>query len=328
MRQVASPTGYAGIGLDLGVGHLTAVAVDRGGRQILTWHRSYPPRGTAPGPAIAYAARLARTAAALVRAQGGTVAGLSVAVPGMVDRAGVVRSAPALAWNDVDLQGRLERALGDTGFPVGVDNGATLAALAEHRYGSHAGTPNLVYLADHAGTGVINAGVALRAGGNGAEPDHLPTIEVPVDLAAAACACEHVPCLATVSGLGTLLLGTRFDRRDGPAEPHLEVADLVRRAAAGDRRVLAALAEFGRWLGYTIGTLVNLFDPEIVLLGGYHATLAPWSLPAARRAARSMEATPDHGRVRLAVSALGHEAAALGGATTALTAATPRETTR
>ncbi|HEX6685040.1 MAG TPA: ROK family protein [Candidatus Limnocylindrales bacterium] len=210
----------------------------------------------------------------------------------MVDRAGVVRSAPALAWKDIDLRGRLERALGDTGFPVGVDSGVMLAALAEHRYGSHAGTSNMVYLPDHAGAGVgvVNGGVALRSG----RP-------------------------ATVSGLSTLLLRTRFEAADGlAAERHLEVADLVRRARAGDQRVLAALGEFGAWLGNTVGILVNLFDPQTVLLGGYHAALAPWTLPAIERTARSIAATPEHARVRLAVSALGHEAAALGGAATAL----------
>ncbi len=320
---VIDGSGYAGIGLAVGVDNLTAIAVDLAGRRVLTWRRSFAVPDKPPSRVVAELARLARRAVARVQAAGGSVVGLTVAVPGLVDPAGVVCSAPALDWRDLELRPALERALGAPEYPVGVDSDATLGAVAEYRYGAHAGTPHLAYLTGEVGVrvGLISGGVPVRgARGYAGELGHLP-----VAPAGPVCSCGRTGCLEAVAGVDALL------RRigGGPREANgardlsardLEVADLARRAAAGEDRVRTAIHELGTGLGYAVALLGNLLDPEVIVLGGHYAPLSPWLLPAVEREHRALAVAPVAGGFAIAASNLGYEASALGGAAVVLDA--------
>ncbi len=285
-------SGYVGLGVEVGVDHLTAVAVDLADRRVLTWRRSFVTPGRRPGRVIAEVATLTRHAAARVQAEGGTVVGFGVAVPGLVDSAGVVRRAPALDWTDVELRAGVVRALRGPDYPVSVDTSARFGAVAEYRYGALAGTAHLAYLAGPpgGGVGVINGGVPLRG----------------------------------ANGYGGVLveLDALLERGDSGA-PDLtlqgvEVEQLARRAHAGEQPVLAGLREMGCRLGRSVAVLVDLLDPAAVVLGGSYGPVAPWLLPAVAHEVRQI--APRAGAVRLAASTLGHEAAALGAAALPLTA--------
>ena len=291
---VLDGSGYVGIGIELGTDHLTAIAVDLAGRRVLTWRQSWSAAHRGAGRRMAELIGLARRAAARVRGTGGTVVGLNVAVPGLVDSAGVVRRADALGWTDVELRRSLERALADPAHPIGVHDNATLGALAEYRYGVHAGTAHLLYLAGPPGgaVGIINAGVPLRgAHGYGGVFGH-----------------AGVPLPHTGADSGA-----RF-----PVD--LDVELLARRAGAGDEPPLAALDEVGSRLGPGLAVLVNLLDPAAVLLGGHYAPLARWLVPPIERELRPHTVAPDAGALRIAASTHGYEAPALGGAVLALDA--------
>ena len=97
-----------------------------------------------------------------------------------------------------------------------------------------------------------------------------------------------------------------------------EVDDLVRRARAQDPAVLQALRTAGRHLGRGLAVLSNVVNPELIILGGYYAPLAPWLSPVAEQEVRARTAAPDAGGCRIVVSALGHSAAATGGAASIL----------
>ena len=99
--------------------------------------------------------------------------------------------------------------------------------------------------------------------------------------------------------------------RVGPEE---KVAHVVRRAQAGDERVIAALQRHGHWLGTGLATLVNVFNPEVVILGGFFRDVAPWMLDEAEETMRAFSIAPDAGGCQLSVSTLGFSAAALGAA--------------
>jgi hypothetical protein len=135
---------YAAIGIEVNADYLAAVAIDLAGTRLLSWRRSFTGLTVSASRATAAIAALARRAVARVGREGRRVLGLTVGVPGLVDASGAVRLAPNLDWRDLDLHSDLVRALGDPDFPVAVENDANLAAMAEHRYGPHAGTPNLV----------------------------------------------------------------------------------------------------------------------------------------------------------------------------------------
>ncbi len=79
-------------------------------------------------------------------------------------------------------------------------------------------------------------------------------------------------------------------------------------------RTLAVLRELGRWIGVGAANLANVFDPQVIILGGYFADLGAWVLPVAQEAleAGTLARTGEH--LHLATSTLGFTAAAQGGA--------------
>ncbi|WP_308425760.1 ROK family transcriptional regulator [Sphaerisporangium melleum] len=301
---------YAAIGIEVNVDHLTAVAIDLAGTELLSWRRSFPGAAATPGQTVAAVAALARRVLNRMAKEARQVLGLTVAVPGLVDVNGSVGIAPNLGWRDVDLSGDLAKALRDPGFPVLVDNDANLAALAEHRFGPHGGVADLVYLTGEVGVG---AGVILdgrlRRGGRGfaGEIGHIQ-----VDPAGAQCRCGRRGCLEAVAGMAAVLHDTAPDAT--PAELEPEIEDIVRLARGADPSVLGTLAGIGGELGKGVAVIANMLNPEVVVLGGYYVALAPWVLPAAQAEFARRSVAPDGGGTRLVASTLGYRAAALGAA--------------
>jgi predicted NBD/HSP70 family sugar kinase len=311
---------YAAIGLEVNADYLMAVALDLAGEPLLSWRRSFAGLNVSPGKAVAAVAALARRAVTKVTRDHRQVLGMTVGVPGLVDSRGTVRVAPNLGWHDVDLAAQLVEALSDPPFPVTVDNDANLAATAEHSWGAYAGTANLVYLTGEVGigAGVIVDGRLLRGGlGFTGELGHIQ-----LDPAGPECACGRRGCLEALAGIGGLLRRTNPEAFADPAvtdwEP--EVEEVVRRARAGDKLTLDALAEVGGWLGHGAAILANVVNPEVIVLGGYFVPLAPWLLPAAQEQLLRRALAPDAGGARIVASSFGHEAAATGGAAEVLAA--------
>ncbi|MEN3307655.1 MAG: hypothetical protein V7603_3857 [Micromonosporaceae bacterium] len=300
---------YAAVGLEVTTDHLAVIAIDLGGERLLSWRRAFTGRGAPANKSLATITALARRALSRLHDDGRQVLGLTVGVAGLVDGDGVARFAPNLGWRDVPVRQALAHSLGEPGFAVTVDNDANLAVRAEHRYGAHAGTANLVYLTSEVGVGagIVADGQLLHGGrGYAGEIGHLPVVP-----GGPACACGRRGCLEAVASVGSLL---RRLGDDEPVDLEPEVADLVRRARAHEPQVLAALRDLGQHLGHGVALLANLVNPEVVILGGYYVPLAPWLLPTAQDELRAGAVAPEAGGCRLVASALGQDAAALGGA--------------
>jgi hypothetical protein len=150
---VLDGSAYATIGLEVGARGLTALGCDAAGEQILRWHRAGPGVDAGPAKTIAAVVALARRAISTVQSSGRQVLGITVGVPGLVNRDGAVVLAAGLGWSDVPLRAELAAALGRPDIPVTVDNDASLGVLAEHLYGPYAGTANLIQLTGDTGVG-------------------------------------------------------------------------------------------------------------------------------------------------------------------------------
>ncbi|GAA4205565.1 ROK family protein [Streptosporangium oxazolinicum] len=299
---------YAAIGIEVNVDYVTAVAVDLAGERLLSWRRSFSGAAGTAAQAMATVAGIVRRVATRMAKEERQILGLTVGVPGLIDADGTVRIAPNLGWRDADLCGDLTRALRDPGFPVQVDNDANLAALAEYRFGPHAGTANLVYLTGEigVGAGIILDGRLRRGGqGYGGEIGHIQ-----LDPFGAECRCGRLGCLEAVAGIGAVLEHAAIS----PAEVEVELDEVVRLARAGDARTLALLSSVGHNLGKGVALMANLLNPEVVILGGYYVPLAPWLLPSVETETRGRTIAPDAGGCRVVASTLGYGAAALGGA--------------
>ncbi|MFF4209403.1 ROK family protein [Streptomyces sp. NPDC001796] len=293
-----SGRGPAGIGAEIGVDHLAVCAVDLRGDVRARAVRHGTSRGRPPQPVLGELTALIRQVVEEAEREGLWPAGLAVAVPGLVARdARTVVRAPNLDWHDVDLGPLLPDEL-----PLTVDNEANFGSLAELWLGDD--TPrDFVHVSAEIGIGgaVVVDGRLLRGTrGFAGELGH-----VPVRPEGPACACGGRGCLEQYAGEEAVLRAAGLT----PGEDRVEL--LAERAAKGDREVLRALRGAGTALGVALTGAVNLLDPEVVVLGGALAALAPWLLPSLERELARRTAGP---ACAVSVSRLGSEGPLLGAA--------------
>ena len=315
-----------GIGLEVNVDYLATCTVDLGGtvrrRELVA-----DDLGRAdPEAILARAAAVLRTAVDDARRGGDRLAGVVVAVPGLVEAAsGTVRLAPNLGWRDVPLLAELVRRTGLAGVPVRLDNEANLAALGELWCAGHSrpdATPleSFLLVSGEIGVGaaiVLEGELFTGMRGFGGEIGHLPlTADGPP------CRCGSRGCLEQYAGQGAILrragltdpAATTTGRPGGPVE------SLLAGAAAGDERVLGAVREAGEALGTGLAMAINLLDVETVVLGGLYALLAPWLIePVVEQLSHRVLAWR-WAPTEVLVSGLGADGAVRGAATSAVRA--------
>jgi predicted NBD/HSP70 family sugar kinase len=295
------------LALEIAVDSLAAARVGLGG-EVLGVVRVDRPRSHSSAPEIvADLTDLATELERLTRVGDRTI-GVGVAVVGVVRRSdGLVPMAPNLGWTDVPLGSLLERALA-VDAPIFIANEADLGALAEHRRGAAMGTDDVVFISGEVGVGggLIVAGRPLTgAAGYGGEVGH-----VPVNPAGIACRCGSVGCWETEVGEEALL------RRAGhpPGGGSSEVAAVLREAAEGSPMALSALDEVGRWLGLGLAGLVNVLNPELVVLGGLFGRIHPFVVGAFQREFDRRVLPAPRRLVRVVPTTLGMDASLLGAA--------------
>jgi predicted NBD/HSP70 family sugar kinase len=98
------------------------------------------------------------------------------------------------------------------------------------------------------------------------------------------------------------------------------VDEILRRAHSGDQRAFTALGEIGRWLGIGIGNLINVFNPDLVVIGGFFHPLYPFLEQAVNDAAKRVALTAPWMSCSIRASAIGVDAALVGAAELALAA--------
>ncbi|MGH8874236.1 MAG: ROK family protein, partial [Acidimicrobiia bacterium] len=194
-----------------------------------------------------------------------------------------------------------------------VANEADLGALAEYRRGVGSGVGHLIYVSGEAGigAGIIQDGKPmLGSAGYAGEAGH--TL---INPDGKKCRCGAIGCWETEAGEAALARHAGIP----VTVARLGVLDAVMaRARAGDERTLAAIAEVGRWLGLGIGNLINVFNPELVVLGGFYQALFPFLESSVVEGAR-LQALDAHGDVAtITSSGLGSDAPLIGAAELAL----------
>ena len=227
-------------------------------------HRVRRETDGAPSPEAA-AALAADVVAGLRRELAGldAVVGVGAAVPGLVRAEdGHVLLAPHLGWEDEPFAARLAEALQ---LPVRAANDANLGSLAESRYGAAVGAADVVYLngsASGIGGGAVVGGVPLHGGAGYAGEFGHTRVSVP----GLPCHCGRSGCLETEVSLAGLLAALGLARAD--------LDELQRAIAAGPSPALQAEATRQLdLLGSALTDLVNIFNPQLVVLGGFLAAL-------------------------------------------------------
>ena len=258
------------VAFDLRVERTIVALVGLGGEVLM--RREQRHRRTSHTPEAAVRNIVSLTTQVLAQApRGASWVGVGIGVPGIVDQSdGRVRLAPNLGWADVPLGDKVRDALQERyGYApnVTVGNDADLGAIAEHARGVGASCRNLIYLSWEVGIGggvIIDGRLMVGAGGYGGEVGHMI-----VNPNGVVCRCGATGCWETEIGRDAMIRSTGLSVQD------TEVADVLAAASAGDRKAQAAIDEVGDWLGIGLANLVNIFNPEVIVVGGNLRVLLP-----------------------------------------------------
>jgi glucokinase len=199
------------------------------------------------------------------------IAALGFGLPSPIDqRSGRALQAVNIPLKDIDFRARMKERFG---LPVGIENDANAAAYAEFRFGAARDVESMIMLTlgTGCGGGAVIDGKLFRGW---AEFGHI-VIEY-----------DGLPCQGTCTGRGHLepyVTGTAATKlAQAEFGPAVDAHRLVRLADEGEARAVEILAGIGRRLGAGIGSLVNIFNPELVVIGGGFAAAGDFVLDPAR----------------------------------------------
>ena len=308
------------VGAEVNIDYVSVLVLSLRGQILAERRLALDTANAEPGPVLARLARLLNTVMKGLAKADIRPVGLTIAVPGLVEvSTGVLHSAPNLGWTDVAIAGEIRRLLDDPSYPILVDNEANLAALAEIESQGSNRSENLILLTGAAGIGggIVAGGQLLRgAYGFAGEVGHMR-----VRSGGPYCGCGRQGCWEAAVGLNALLAAAAPEN-DPVRDPSLDVerrlAEIARRARSGNERLLVAIAEIDQWLAVGAGILINVFNPERLVLGGYFAALQPWIATTLRQELDRHVFAGNAVATRVEFSTLGFSGSVRGGASQVL----------
>jgi glucokinase len=282
------------IGVDLGGTKILAGVVDDRGQ--VERRREYPT------PTASQDELLAGLDAAIEELLTDDTAALGFGLPSPIDqKAGRALQAVNIPLDEsVDFRGRMRERFA---LPVGIENDANAAAYAEFRFGAARDVETMVMLTlgTGCGGGAVVDGKLFRGW---AEFGHMVIVH------------DGIPCQGTCTGRGHLepyvtgVAATKLAQAEfGPA---VDAHRLVRLASEGEQRAVEILDGIGRHLGSGIGTLVNIFNPELVVIGGGFAAAGDFVLDPAREVMRREALAHAGDRIPIVRAELGTAAGLIG----------------
>jgi len=225
---------------------------------------------------------------------------IGVGVPGpILYEKGIVIEPPNLpGWKRVNLKKILEK---EFKVPVFIDNDANCAALAEARFGAGRKARHFIYMTISTGIGggiIIDKKLYRGAIGAAGEFGHMI-----IDSRGYTCGCGNVGCLEALSS------GTAIKKRSGMDAIAVELA-----ARQGDKKAIRVIEQTAHYLAIGIANLVNIFNPELVILGGGVSKMRELLLTPIRKEFKRYALTLPAKSVKITRAKLGTEAGVLGAA--------------
>jgi glucokinase len=301
------------IGIDLGGTKISTVLADRRGnikaRDLRDTLASEGPDAVIQRIAEAIKDLASRT----------KIAGIGIGAAGACDSAkGVITSSPNLpGWHDVPLKEIIQR---EFKLPTYLENDATVAALGEYRFGGYEGIDNLIYISVGTGIGggiIINGQLYSGTSGSAGEVGHMT-----IDINGLKCPCGNIGCWETLASGNAMVreavkriksgeLSTILDFADGKLE-RVNGKSIYAAAQKGDRLAQEVIEQTGYYLGVGLVNLVNIFNPQLILIGGGLSQMGPSLLDPARKVVSQRAFQLPAKAVRIETSRLGTDSAALG----------------
>jgi glucokinase len=308
------------LGLDVGGTKLAAGVVAGDGR-VLSMQVAPSRVEEGPDAMIERHLDLGRTAVAAAGVPWEQVRAIGIACGGPLDPfRGVIQSPPGLpGWDDVPLVATVEAALQR---PTVVDNDATACAIAEWWFGvgGERGVRNLVYLTISTGVGgglILDGRVYRGAAGNAGELGHLT-----IDYQGRPCGCGRRGCLEAYASGPQIAARARERLAEGRESSLRALAEITSRdvaaeAAAGDPLASEVWDETTAMLGSAIANILDVFNPELVVLGGGVTRAGDQLLAPVREAGLRQAMAPARNAGDIILAGLGEELGVVSAATVA-----------
>ena len=324
MLRLVPAARYA-IGVHIGVG-LFRVAITNLSAEIITNEIATFDLTTAPEEVIEDIVRLIESTIEASDIERERVIGVGVGASGLVNyEEGINVLAPRLGWDNVPIQHLMETQLD---IPVCVDNNVRTMALAEAIFGDGQGVGVLAFVYGRigVGAGIVVNGQVFRGGGAGAgEIGH--TIIIPQG--GETCTCGNTGCLETLLSEPVWIrhaenlaashpdstLAAYLKQKDGRSPIEL----VFSAAADGDELAQQFIEDRSRYLGIALANLVNVLNPELIIVGGMFAQGSDLILPIAEAKMKQAAFAGLGEKVILKTTSFGWRAGVIGAASLALT---------
>jgi len=307
------------VGIELGATHVSCVLTDLRCKVKACWSTSAPVRDQ-PEVALAKMVTGVRSVLDAAGVQPPRLLGIGVAVPSPVDRKRPGELLPLIIpkWEGYNIVSHLERHFSR---PVWLDNDANLGALAEFWWAAGPAVRNLAYIkvATGIGAGLIIDGHIFRgSGGIAGEIGHTA-----IDSSGSLCECGLHGCLNTFVGTRWLLArAAEHARERGSTRPAPKTLDeLVDAALDGEPSAVEALRYTGQRLAIGVANMLNLLNPDTVVLGGGITRAGDLLIGAVREAVDRMSLAESISHADIRASALNEWGIAVGAATLVLESA-------
>ncbi len=312
------------LGIDLGGTKIFSAVIDSGSKVLSRDHSVTPAQ---QGPEAVVKAILESADRALNQAgiAAADLAAVGVGAPGLSNpETGVLFTSPNLpGWRDVPLRDIIEKELGRKVFVI---NDANAAAVGELNFGTARGAHNFIYITVSTGIGggiIINGRIYTGAVGTAGELGHMT-----IDDEGPACNCGNRGCWEVLAS-GTALAREAKQRiKAGAATSILKYAggdsekvnaEAIHQAAqAGDPLAAELIARSAYYLGVGLANLVNIFNPEIIVIGGGLSSIGDILLKPAFAEAERRAFQRSYQAVRFAHAELGRDSGVIGAAAFAL----------
>jgi predicted NBD/HSP70 family sugar kinase len=313
-----NPNGGCAIGIEINTNFILVVLTDFVAQ--VRWHKRIDVDSNEPGRFIFVAESLIKEALDYnARTERLNPLGIGVGVLGLVQAVtGELKLAPNLHWHNLPLQSMWQSRYG---IPVFVENQATAAALGEYYFGAAKDYSDTIFIDASAlgiGAGIVLGGKLFKGSqGFAGEAGHMV-----IDPAGPQCACGNHGCWEAVLNSAAIVSqlcahlergeqSIIFDLVQGKAD-NISLETVQQAADMNDPAAQAALIEASRWMGFGLANLVNIFNPQLIILGGVLSqTIAPY-LEIVKQSVWERALAPSVDGVEIKLSTLGTNACVMG----------------
>jgi glucokinase-like ROK family protein len=304
------------VGIDIGATHVGFLVTDFACRVLYEMERSFD-ISTAPDLGLRQIDQYLKEVLAELSMQLSEVLAIGVGIPGPVvaDR-GLVISPPLMpGWDNYPIRDQLEQMWR---VPVSLNNDAELGALGEWAYGAGRGERHLAYIKVGSGIGaglLIDGKIFRGATGSAGEIGHT-TIREDGPL----CSCGNHGCLETLAGGRAIARQASEAVQSGKRtmmasiDPihKITARDVADAARRGDLVAQQIMKDAGTYLGIAIASLVNLFNPNIIVVGGGIAQMGDLLLQPVRQVVQQRSLRSSAQAVRIDTAVLGRRSSSMG----------------